>query len=320
VFGWLKKAINTTLHAPSNLAKAVAHEVGKVAPDAGKFFKDITQSPYWKIAAGAAVLIPGAGIAVSAGMAAATAVGKAASVKDALLGAAREAIPGGAGKAGFDAANGILLQGKPINEAAMNMVRSQLVQAHPEAAVGFDAAAALQAGRYAQFRAPKTMTNPMARASFYVAQGLRGAPRQVAVDVHGTLGISKNPAARSAFKLGVKAAKAEKKSEEAQVVLARLRSVMMRVRRKETAAVAELSKILANAKSGDAKAKKLVTMLAIADRANRELAGRRTKGAIVHISGVPLVTWLQLGAGYLAALATIPYNWIRQTIFEDEAA
>lgn len=315
--GWLVKAVNTTLHAPSNLAKAVANEMKKIAPDAVKFFKNITQSPYWKVVAGAAIFIPGAGIAVSAGMAAATAVGKAASVKDALLGAAREAIPGGIGKAGFDAANGILLQGKPVDQATLQFVRGQLP---PGAAAGFDAAAALQAGRYAQFRAPVTMTDARAKAAFYVAQGLRGAPRAIAVGVHGSLGIGKNPLMRTAFKTGVKAARAEARSESAQVVLARLRSVMQRVRKKEPAALAELAKLLAGAKAGDDKAKKLLQMLAIADRANRELAGKRTPGAIVHVSGVPLVTWLQLGAGYLAAIATIPYNWIRQTLFVEEAA
>jgi hypothetical protein len=314
---FLTKAVNTTLHAPSNLAKAVAKEVSKIAPDAAKFFKDVTQSPYWKVVAGAAVFIPGAGIAVSAGMAAATAVGKASSVKDALIGAAREAIPGGAGKAGFDAANGVLLQGKPVDQATLQFVRGQLP---PEAAVGFDAAAALQAGRYAQFRAPQTMTDPKAKAAFYVAQGLRGAPRPIAVAVHGALGVSKDPTARAAFKTGMKAGIAEAKSEDAQVALTKLRAVMVKVRKKEAPALAELAKLLAGAKAGDDKAKKLLTMLAIADRANRELAGKRTPGALVHVSGVPLLTWLQLTAGYLAVLTTIPYNWVRQTFFVDERA
>lgn len=321
MFGWLKKAVETTIAAPSNLAKSVAHETAKIAPEIQRTFKSITTSPYWKVAAGAAILIPGAGVAISAGMAGLTVVGKAASAKDALLSAGREAIGsqlGPVGEAGFDAANGMLLQGKPVTEEALNFARKQLADAHPEALAGFDAATAMHVGRYALIKAPVTMTDPNARAAFYTAQGLRTAPPHVIKRVHTSLGVSKHPGLARGFKTGVKAAKKEAQHEKAQAALAYLRETMALVRRDDPHAVASVRATMARAKKGDTRASAELKMLAIADRANREIDGGLSGATAVQVGGFPVLAWLKGAAGYVSALATLPVNWIREAFYEDD--
>lgn len=455
---WLAKAVSTTLHAPSNLANAVAHEVEKAAPGIAKIVSSISHSPAWSltpfglanvvndiahgkrldhvivddfkrqiagvkavapyaqtvvsfvpgvgtgvsaaIAAGAALaqgkridaalmsaaknalpggpvaaaafdtavaaaqgknvtasalealqgqlpegakqafatgvalaqgqnlqqavlkgaaLIPGVPGPVSKGLAAAASVGKIASLKDVLVGAARTALPDGAAKLGFDAANGVLLHGGKLDEVALALVRKNVAAATPAALKGFDSAIALHVGRYAQFKAPVAMKDPLQKSAFYIAQGLRGAPPKVTQRVHKAV-VSKNPTAKLGFGVGVKAAAKEQGAEQSQVILTRMRETMRRVRRKHAPTVKQLATVLAQYKKGDPKAKATITMLAIADRANRELDGRRTPGAIVRVSGLPLLTFLSEGANYMAALALVPFDWIKQTFFVDKAA
>ena len=317
---WLQKAADATLHAPSNLAKSVVKEIKKAAPDVAKGFRKITQSSAWKIAAGAAVFIPGAGVAVSAAMASATVIGKAASAKDALIGVAREQVSelGPLAQTGFDAANGVLLQGKPVTQEVMNLARDQAGKLSPEALAGFDAAASLHVGRYSRVKAPVTMKDPKARAAFYTAQGLRNAPAPLAKRVHASLGIAKDPVMKKGFHVGVSAAKKEHQIEAAQVTLAKMRETMRQVREDDPRAVAYVRELVARDAKADAKAKAELKMLAIADRANREIAGHLSDPSLVRVAGVPV--WLNSASGYLAALATIPYNWLREIFFEDDAA
>jgi hypothetical protein len=311
---WLAKAVSTTLNAPSSLAKSIAHDVEKIVPDAKKFFVKITQSPYWKVVAGAAIFIPGVGIGISAGMAAATAIGKASSLKDALINTAREAIPGDIGKAGFDAANGVLLQGQPIDQAALAVVRKQAESLGPVGAAGFDAAIALHTGRYAQIKAPLTMTSPAAKVGFYTAQGLRGAPADIQQNVHAIV-VAPTAATKSGFGVGVQAAAKEQQSEQAQLLLAQMRELMKRVRAGDPAAKAQVDAITAKADAGDAKAKAAVQMLAIADRANREI--NHNGGSLLEIGGLPLLTLLRKGASTFATFALLPFGWIKETFFDD---
>lgn len=317
---WLTKAVHSTISAPSNLAKAVAHEVSIVAPQAGKFFKDVTQSPYWKIAAGIApIILPGAGLALTAGMAAATTVGKAASLKDMVIGAVRDQVGtvlGPAAQAGVDVANGVLLSGHPITEEGLNFVRTQVSTAHPEMLAGFDAAAAIHVGRHALVRPPKNMVDPKARGAFYLAQGLRSAPPQIAKAVHTALKVGQDPQMKKGFGVGVKAAKHEHKLEQAQVVLTKMRETMRRVRKNDAQALSSVQTLIKRYHAGDAKAKAAVTMLAIADRANRELDGRLSTAAVVHVGGMPLLTMAKHGGGFVARAATIPFDWLKEVFFD----
>jgi hypothetical protein len=144
-----------------------------VLTDQGKkLFKDVTQSPAWKVATGAAIFIPGIGPAVSAGMATAYAIGKAGSIKDAIIDVARSNLPGGdAAKAGFDIATGVAINGEGIDEAGLKFIRDQIPNGPAKA--GFDAALSLHAGRVTS-QAPAGLT-PQGQVSFYATKGLLNA-------------------------------------------------------------------------------------------------------------------------------------------------
>lgn len=153
-------------------AKSLANGVAVAAKWTGHAFTDVTSSPLWKIAAGVApFVLPGIGLAVSAGMVTASAIGKAASVKDAIIGAARENMPGGvAGQAGFDVAIGVAVHGEGMTEASLNAVRNQVPDGPAKA--GFDAALSLHAGRVlSPTTAPVTLT-AQGKAAYYATQGL----------------------------------------------------------------------------------------------------------------------------------------------------
>jgi hypothetical protein len=270
------------------------------------------------VAQGAA-LVPGIPAPISKGLAAVIGTGKIASLKDTLIGAARDVLPGPA-KMGFDAATGVLLNGKPIDAAAMNIVRQQVSSAAPQALAGFDAAVSLHLGRYGQFQAPISMTDPKARAAFYTAKGLRGAPAKVAVQTHAVLGVAAHPALKSGFAVGVAAAAKEKKTEDAALLLTKMRELMRLYRKRHAPTVTTINAMIDKGKTGDAKARATLTMLATADRANRELDGRRTPGAVVHVGGAPVLTYLTRGANTIWTIATIPFDWIKKTFFEVEAA
>lgn len=100
---------------------------------------DLTTSSVWKVVAGAAVFIPGIGVAVSAGMAAAAVVGKIARNASEILEIAAQELEV-AGKAGFDAAIGLLGQ-NPSAESILK-IRMQF-QGDLNAQAGFDKALAL---------------------------------------------------------------------------------------------------------------------------------------------------------------------------------
>lgn len=88
--------------------------------------KGVTNNPLWDIVATGASFIPGIGSAVSAGMAAAAAIGRGASLKDAAIAAVKNALPGGpVAAAAFDIAVGVA-HGDRIDQIALNTVRNQL--------------------------------------------------------------------------------------------------------------------------------------------------------------------------------------------------
>jgi len=147
----------------------------------GEGLRGITQSPLWKAVAIAVNVVPGLGTAISAGMLAATAVGKATSVEDAVIGAGREALPGGEeAKAGYDAATGILIQGKPIDQVGLDFVKSQLEPGPARDA--FDYAMSIQVGIRANAQiAPGA--SPDEKVAAYAAAGQALSPTLLAVPI-----------------------------------------------------------------------------------------------------------------------------------------
>lgn len=141
----------------------------------------LTQSPAWKVIAGVAIFIPGIGVAVSAGMAAAAVAGKVLSGKGSVIDAAGQAInlagqsgliDSDAAKAGFEAAVGVLIQNPTAQsiEQAFNQLKGD-----PTAQFGFDAAVTLFQGTAAG-AAPSAVQNADAKAGFYMAQGAAVTP------------------------------------------------------------------------------------------------------------------------------------------------
>lgn len=121
-----------------------AHE--SVAKAAVKPLSPLMRSPVWNIAQTGASFIPGVGQAVSGGMAAAAALGRGESLKDAALKSARAAIPGGpVAQAAFDIAVGAA-KGQRLDDAALAAVREQV----PGGELGraaFDAGLAVATGK-----------------------------------------------------------------------------------------------------------------------------------------------------------------------------
>lgn len=152
-------------------AKGLASGVSVAAKWSGHAFTDVTSSSLWKIVAGVApFVLPGIGLAVSAGMVTASVIGKAASVKDAIIGVARANMPGGdAGKAGFDVGIGVAVHGEGMTEASLNAVRNQIPNG--PAKIGFDAALSLHAGRVTSTAAPVNLS-VQAKAAYYTTKGL----------------------------------------------------------------------------------------------------------------------------------------------------
>src|ERR1041385_89052 len=124
-FGGLFRKIGNVARsiAKSSIVKSIAHQVSKLAHNpiveaairlhtsvlklAKGALKGVTNNPLWNIAATGLSFIPGIGQAVSAGMAAAAALGRGMNLKDAALAAARNALPGGPlAAAAFAAARG----------------------------------------------------------------------------------------------------------------------------------------------------------------------------------------------------------------------
>jgi hypothetical protein len=102
-----------------------------------------------RFAAMVAPFVPGIGTGVAAALGAANALASGERISDAVIAAARNAIPGGAiAQAAFDTAVG-LAKGKNLAEAALNAARSRL-PGGPVAQAAFDASLALARGKKIQ--------------------------------------------------------------------------------------------------------------------------------------------------------------------------
>lgn len=160
-------AIASTL---GGAAKGLASGVAVAAKFSGKAFTEVTKSPLWKVGAMVAPFaLPGIGLAVSAGMMTAAAIGKAGSVKDAIIGAVRANLPENA-KSAFDVGTGIAIHGEGIDEAGLKFIRDQIPPGEAKAA--FDSALSLHVGRAtAQTPAPANLS-AQAKGAFYTTKGL----------------------------------------------------------------------------------------------------------------------------------------------------
>lgn len=124
--------------------------------------------------------VPGIGTGISAGIGAATALAQGHSITDALLAAAKSAIPGGpAAQAAFSIASDAM-QGKPLSTIALDAVPGLSPQAKTELLVGLNAAKQLTEGK------------PVAQV--FVDNAIRALPPayQRAVQVGVALGHAKN--------------------------------------------------------------------------------------------------------------------------------
>lgn len=102
-----------------------------------------------RFAAMVAPFVPGIGTGVAAALGAANALASGERITDALVAAARNAVPGGAlAQTAFDTAAG-LAKGQNIGEAALNAVRSRL-PGGPIAQAAFDTGVALMKGKNLQ--------------------------------------------------------------------------------------------------------------------------------------------------------------------------
>jgi hypothetical protein len=110
-----------------------------------------------------ASFIPGIGPGVAAALGAAGALAQGQPITEALIAAARSAVPGGAiAQAAFDVASG-LVKGQNLSEAALSAARKQ-VPGGPAAQAAFDAAVALGQGK-------KLQTVALATAGRFVPRG-----------------------------------------------------------------------------------------------------------------------------------------------------
>ena len=102
-----------------------------------------------RFAAMVAPFVPGIGTGVAAALAAANALASGERITDALIAAARNAVPGGAlAQTAFDMATN-LAKGKKLSEAALEAARSRL-PGGPAAKAAFDSALALAKGKSLQ--------------------------------------------------------------------------------------------------------------------------------------------------------------------------
>lgn len=170
--------------------------ISNTASEIGKAAVDLTQSPAWQVIAGAAFFIPGIGTAVSAGMEGAALLGKVARGDSNVLDAAAQGLSI-AGQAGFDAGLGVIAQNPTVQ--ALTEIRMQL-STDPIAQAGFDTALALTKGM-ATSTPPPDVQNPDAKAGFYTAVGLRGAPPDIIAAVTPT--AASTPQAKAGFTVGV---------------------------------------------------------------------------------------------------------------------
>lgn len=199
VFG---KLASTLGGAASGLAKGVS----AAAQISGKAFTDVTQSKAWKIiAVGVGTVgnlaLPGIASGISAGMMAASKIGSAASLKDAVIGAARDQLPEGAAQTGFDIGTGIAVHGQGMSEENLKAARD-MVPIGP-ARAGFDSALAIHAGRVTAKQPAPAYLPAEARAAYYASRGLVkvGAPRTMRKAV--AKSIAHSPAAKAGLHAAV---------------------------------------------------------------------------------------------------------------------
>lgn len=170
LFGAIKRAAKGVAKGVGGAAKGVAKGVGgaakgvaKVASTVARPVGELSKSPLWNIAQTGVSFIPGVGQGVSAGMAAAAALGRGQSVRDIALQAARGAIPGGpVAQAAFDVAVGAV-RGQRIDRAALGAVREQLPGGEA-ARAAFDAGVALAEGKRLDSTAAAAMRNELGRS------------------------------------------------------------------------------------------------------------------------------------------------------------
>ena len=161
----IKAVLNLT---PIGLGLRAANSIGRIAKGenvfkvAGNFvkagIKDVGQAA--KLASTVASFIPGIGTGVAAALGAAGALADGQPITQALMTAAKSALPGGALAAtAFDVAAG-LVQGKNLGEAALNAARNQL-PGGAAAKAAFDAGLALARGKKIQDAAAAGAGNPI---------------------------------------------------------------------------------------------------------------------------------------------------------------
>jgi len=252
---WQSDTMGGVKHEHKTGLAAFADSLGQGVQAVGKLSKDVVNSPVWKVAAGVAVVIPGIGIPLSAGMVGAAAIGKAHSAKDAIVGAAREALPGGdIAKLGFDAGVGIAVDGKGIDATGLGIIRGQLP---PVAQASFDTALTLHVGRLQGQQAPAQL--PFAsRAAFYTSIGAKAAALPPATQKAVLTNVAASPAARA----GLIAAADELERVSAQEMFAKVSELVRKINAKDPVAVKTWIEINIRAKKGDEKARKLSDLIA----------------------------------------------------------
>jgi hypothetical protein len=142
-YGGRTPSLGETLKAGADLSGVPGlEEIAEMINAYGGVFGEIAKSPLWDIAITGAYLVPGGGPFVSAGMRMAIELGRGASLEDASLAAAREALPPGPARAAFDAGMAAM-KGEDLSGAGLGAVRVAVAaELGSEGAAGFDAAAA----------------------------------------------------------------------------------------------------------------------------------------------------------------------------------
>jgi hypothetical protein len=233
-----------------------AHSLGHGFKALGKLAKNVTTSPVWKVVAGAAVVIPGIGVPLSAGMVAAAAIGKATSVKDAIVGAVRENLPGGdAAKLGYDAAMGVVVDGKGISDVGLATIRQQLPE---NARAGFDTALTMHFGRTQGKAAPAHL--PMtARGAYYAALGAHKVGAPAAMKKRVLEHASAGPGAKA----GLRAAADDLLKMSSEDVFEKLVDLARKVEARDRKALSTYLALVTQAKTNP-KAKKLLELYEVA--------------------------------------------------------
>ncbi|MBX3128386.1 MAG: LysM peptidoglycan-binding domain-containing protein [Polyangiaceae bacterium] len=203
LFGGLKKAVKKAAKGVGGVAKGAAKAATSVASTVARPVGELSKSPLWNVAQTGVSFIPGVGQGVSAGMAAAAALGRGESARDIALSAARGAIPGGPlAQAAFDVAVGAA-RGQRLDEAALGAAREQL-PGGAAARAAFDAGVALAQGSRVDSAAAAAARAELGRAgrdvfdaALRAANVQRGFPRRGDQVVFPALGRGPQAVARA---------------------------------------------------------------------------------------------------------------------------